>query len=72
MRTWRTPVLTHRSDDRRPPQPRQPPHRPPAHGAPLPGRLPQALASTAPVTVLTSDPEDLHLLCGPGVRIAEV
>ncbi|CAL9542783.1 type II toxin-antitoxin system VapC family toxin [Streptomyces sp. enrichment culture] len=31
-----------------------------------------ALASPAPVTLLTSDPEDLTLLCAPGVRIAKV
>lgn len=31
-----------------------------------------ALASPAPVTVLTSDPEDLLLLCGPGVRVVKV
>lgn len=28
-----------------------------------------ALASPAPVTVLTSDPDDLLMLCFPGVRI---
>ncbi|MFG2870146.1 type II toxin-antitoxin system VapC family toxin [Streptomyces sp. NPDC048338] len=31
-----------------------------------------ALASPAPVTVLTSDPEDLLMLCGPGVRVIKV
>ncbi|MEV2203551.1 PIN domain-containing protein [Streptomyces fradiae] len=31
-----------------------------------------ALASPAPATVLTSDPEDLLMLCGPGVRIVKV
>ncbi|MFE0698996.1 type II toxin-antitoxin system VapC family toxin [Streptomyces sp. NPDC058872] len=31
-----------------------------------------ALTSPAPATVLTSDPEDLLMLCGPGVRIIEV
>ncbi|WP_329023530.1 type II toxin-antitoxin system VapC family toxin [Streptomyces sp. NBC_00690] len=31
-----------------------------------------ALASPAPVTVLTSDPEDLLVLCRPGVRIIKV
>ncbi|MEU6541012.1 PIN domain-containing protein [Streptomyces sp. NPDC047000] len=31
-----------------------------------------ALVSPAPVTVLTSDPEDLLMLCGRGVRVAEV
>lgn len=31
-----------------------------------------ALASPAPVTVLTSDPEDLVMLCGPGVRVVKV
>lgn len=31
-----------------------------------------ALASPAPVTVLTSDPEDLLALCGPGVRVHKV
>ncbi len=31
-----------------------------------------ALASPAPVTVLTSDPEDLGVLCGPGVRVIRV
>ncbi|MFF2600802.1 type II toxin-antitoxin system VapC family toxin [Streptomyces californicus] len=31
-----------------------------------------ALTSPAPVTVLTSDPEDLLLLCGPGVRVIKV
>ncbi|MFJ5557961.1 type II toxin-antitoxin system VapC family toxin [Streptomyces sp. NPDC093250] len=31
-----------------------------------------ALASPAPVTVLTSDPEDLHMLCGHGVRAVKV
>ncbi|MFG3116864.1 type II toxin-antitoxin system VapC family toxin [Streptomyces sp. NPDC048197] len=31
-----------------------------------------ALASPAPVTVLTSDPEDLQVLCGPSVRILKI
>ncbi|MFD6338864.1 type II toxin-antitoxin system VapC family toxin [Streptomyces sp. NPDC060131] len=31
-----------------------------------------ALASPAPVTVLTSDPEDLLMLCGSGVRVIKV
>ncbi|MFE2036738.1 type II toxin-antitoxin system VapC family toxin [Streptomyces scopuliridis] len=31
-----------------------------------------ALASPAPVTVLTSDPEDLHMLCGPGIRVIKI
>ncbi|MGW0369975.1 type II toxin-antitoxin system VapC family toxin [Streptomyces coeruleorubidus] len=31
-----------------------------------------ALASPSPVTVLTSDPEDLNMLCGPGVHIIEI
>ncbi|MCX4659967.1 type II toxin-antitoxin system VapC family toxin [Streptomyces uncialis] len=31
-----------------------------------------ALASPAPVTVLTSDPEDLLMLCRPGVRVIKV
>ncbi|WP_042364952.1 DNA-binding protein [Streptacidiphilus neutrinimicus] len=31
-----------------------------------------ALAASKPVTVLTSDPEDLTLLCGPGVEIVKV
>ncbi|MGX2994389.1 type II toxin-antitoxin system VapC family toxin [Streptomyces sp. JNUCC 64] len=31
-----------------------------------------ALSSPAPVTVLTSDPEDLLMLCGPGVRVMKV
>ncbi|MFB6830780.1 type II toxin-antitoxin system VapC family toxin [Streptomyces hydrogenans] len=31
-----------------------------------------ALSSPAPVTVLTSDPEDLTVLCGPGVRVFKV
>ncbi|MFK4099697.1 type II toxin-antitoxin system VapC family toxin [Streptomyces sp. NPDC019531] len=31
-----------------------------------------ALASPAPVTVLTSDPEDLTALCGPGARVIKV
>jgi predicted nucleic acid-binding protein len=31
-----------------------------------------ALASPAPVTILTSDPEDLVMLCGPGVRVIKV
>ncbi|MGC5410687.1 DNA-binding protein, partial [Streptomyces sp. DT225] len=31
-----------------------------------------ALTSAAPVTVLTSDPEDLLMLCGPSIRVIEV
>ncbi|GHJ92630.1 hypothetical protein SNE510_21490 [Streptomyces sp. NE5-10] len=31
-----------------------------------------ALSSPAPVTVLTSDPEDLTVLCGPGIRVFKV
>ncbi|MFD8583397.1 type II toxin-antitoxin system VapC family toxin [Streptomyces californicus] len=31
-----------------------------------------ALTSPAPVTVLTPDPEDLLMLCGPGVRVIKV
>ncbi|WP_031056423.1 type II toxin-antitoxin system VapC family toxin [Streptomyces sp. NRRL F-5702] len=31
-----------------------------------------ALTSPAPVTVLTSDPEDLLMLCGPSVRVIKV
>ncbi|MFI5943026.1 type II toxin-antitoxin system VapC family toxin [Streptomyces uncialis] len=31
-----------------------------------------ALASPAPVTVLTPDPEDLLMLCRPGVRVIKV
>lgn len=31
-----------------------------------------ALASPGPVTVLTSDPEDLVMLCGPGIRVVKV
>lgn len=31
-----------------------------------------ALASPAPVTVLTSDPEDLTALCGPGARVVKI
>jgi hypothetical protein len=31
-----------------------------------------APALPAPVTVLTSDPEDLLMLCGPGARVAKV
>ncbi|MFF9631346.1 type II toxin-antitoxin system VapC family toxin [Streptomyces fradiae] len=31
-----------------------------------------ALASPAPATVLTSDPEDLLVLCGPSVRVVKV
>ncbi|WP_097901545.1 type II toxin-antitoxin system VapC family toxin [Streptomyces sp. b94] len=31
-----------------------------------------ALTSPAPVTVLTSDPEGLLMLCGPGVRVIKV
>ncbi|MEW1692341.1 type II toxin-antitoxin system VapC family toxin [Streptomyces sp. NPDC091265] len=31
-----------------------------------------ALTSPAPVTVLTSDPEDLLMLCGPRVRVIKV
>jgi hypothetical protein len=34
--------------------------------------LAAALASPAPVTVLTSDPEDLEMLCGPGTRVIKV
>ena len=31
-----------------------------------------ALASPSPVTVLTSEPEDLQVLCGPGVHIIKI
>lgn len=31
-----------------------------------------ALISPAPVTVLTSDPEDLLMLCGAGIRVIKV
>ncbi|WP_063728110.1 type II toxin-antitoxin system VapC family toxin [Streptomyces sp. RTd22] len=31
-----------------------------------------ALASPAPVTVLTSDPEDLVMLCGSGIRVLRI
>ncbi len=31
-----------------------------------------ALASPAPVTVLTSDTEDLRMLCGAGVRVLKI
>ncbi|MFB8776116.1 type II toxin-antitoxin system VapC family toxin [Streptomyces broussonetiae] len=31
-----------------------------------------ALASPSPVTVLTSDPEDLRMLCGPAVRVIKI
>ncbi|MDW4909586.1 PIN domain-containing protein [Streptomyces sp. ADMS] len=31
-----------------------------------------ALSAPSPVTVLTSDPEDLHMLCGPGVHIIKI
>lgn len=31
-----------------------------------------ALASPAPATVLTSDPEDLLVLCGPGVQVFKI
>lgn len=31
-----------------------------------------ALVSPAPVTVLTSDPEDLVMLCGPGIGVVKV
>jgi predicted nucleic acid-binding protein len=31
-----------------------------------------AMASPSPVTVLTSDPEDLLMLSGPGVRVVKV
>lgn len=31
-----------------------------------------ALASPAPTTVLTSDPEDLVMLCGHGIRVVKV
>ncbi|MGA5505831.1 type II toxin-antitoxin system VapC family toxin [Streptomyces umbrinus] len=31
-----------------------------------------AIASPSPVTVLTSDPEDLLMLCGPGVRVIKI
>jgi len=31
-----------------------------------------AMASPSPLTVLTSDPEDLLMLCGPGVRVIKI
>ncbi|MDB1086541.1 PIN domain-containing protein [Streptomyces sp. ACA25] len=31
-----------------------------------------ALTSPGPVTVLTSDPEDLLMLCGPGIRVVKI
>ncbi|MFI2202484.1 type II toxin-antitoxin system VapC family toxin [Streptomyces sp. NPDC020192] len=31
-----------------------------------------ALASPSPVTILTSDPEDLRMLCGTGTRVIKV
>lgn len=31
-----------------------------------------ALASPSPVTVLTSDPEDLLMLCGPSLRVIKI
>jgi hypothetical protein len=31
-----------------------------------------ALASAAPVTVLTSDPEDIRALCGSGATVIKV
>ncbi|MEU1483260.1 PIN domain-containing protein [Streptomyces sp. NPDC005752] len=31
-----------------------------------------ALASPAPVTVLTSDPEDLRMLCNPSIRVVQI
>lgn len=31
-----------------------------------------ALTSPAPATVLTSDPEDLLMLCGPSIRVIKV
>jgi predicted nucleic acid-binding protein len=31
-----------------------------------------ALASPAPVTILTSDPEDLKVRCGPGATIIKI
>ncbi|GAA4303747.1 hypothetical protein GCM10023086_20560 [Streptomyces venetus] len=31
-----------------------------------------AIASPSPVTVLTSDPEDLLMLCGPGIRVIKI
>ena len=31
-----------------------------------------AMASPSPVTVLTSDPEDLLMLCGPGIRVIKI
>ncbi|SDN46636.1 type II toxin-antitoxin system VapC family toxin [Streptomyces wuyuanensis] len=31
-----------------------------------------AFASPTPVTVLTSDPEDLLILCGPGIRVIKI
>jgi hypothetical protein len=30
------------------------------------------MASPSPVTVLTSDPEDLLTLCGPGIRVVKI
>ncbi|MEU5595527.1 PIN domain-containing protein [Streptomyces sp. NPDC020298] len=31
-----------------------------------------AMASPSPVTILTSDPEDLRMLCGPGIRVIKI
>ncbi len=31
-----------------------------------------ALVSPAPATILTSDPEDLRMLCGNGIRVIKV
>ncbi|MFJ8233035.1 type II toxin-antitoxin system VapC family toxin [Streptomyces sp. NPDC094448] len=31
-----------------------------------------ALAASRPVVILTSDPEDLSALCGPGVRVVKI
>lgn len=31
-----------------------------------------ALSSPSPVTILTSDPEDLTMLCGPGARVIKI
>lgn len=31
-----------------------------------------ALAAPSPATILTSDPEDLLLLCGPGIRVIKI
>lgn len=31
-----------------------------------------ALVSPSPVTILTSDPEDLLMLCGPGVHVFKI